>query len=91
MPEHCLRCELEKLQSLITPEYIAGVVAALPEEPGVTADKAEYDRRMSICSRCEAFSGSMFCTYCLNYVAYRAHVLASRCPYPGNDKWKVTD
>lgn len=72
----------------MTPEYIAGVVAALPEEQGVTADKAEYERRMNVCSMCDAFSGGMFCTYSGSYAAYRAHVLANRCPYPHNDKWK---
>ena len=88
MPERCIRCELEKLQSLMTPGYIADVVAQLPEEAGVTAGKAEYERRMGICMSCTAFSGGMLCTYCGGYAAYRAHVLASTCPYPGIDKWK---
>jgi len=72
----------------MTPEYIAGVVAGLPEEEGVTAGKVEYERRMNICSSCEAFTGGMICSYSGSYAAYRAHVLAGRCPYPGTDKWK---
>jgi hypothetical protein len=88
MPERCIRCELEKLQSLITPEYIANVVDNLPEEEGVTADKVEYERRMKICGACGAFTGGMLCTHCGSYSAYRAHVLAGTCPYPGNNKWK---
>jgi hypothetical protein len=91
MPERCLRCELEKLQTFMTPEHIAEVVAQLPEEPGVTADKAEYERRLNVCSVCEAFSGGMLCTYSGSFAAYRAHVLAGSCPYPGKDKWKITD
>ncbi|HAH62317.1 MAG TPA: hypothetical protein DCL73_09500 [Treponema sp.] len=91
MLERCVRCELEKLQSLMTPAYIAEVVAGLPEEKGVTADKSEYERRMNVCGTCEAFSGGMLCTYSGSYPAYRAHVLASLCPYPGSDKWKNTD
>lgn len=85
---YCPRCELEKLQSLVTPEYIAQVVKNLPEEDGVTACSAEYKRRMDICGACSAFAGGMTCTYSGSYAAYRAHVLADACPYPGNDKWK---
>jgi hypothetical protein len=88
MPERCIRCELEKLQSLITPEYILNVVDNLPEEEGVTADKSEYERRMKICGACEAFTGGMLCMHCGSYPAYRAHVLAGTCPYPGKNKWE---
>ena len=72
----------------MTPEYIAQVVKNLPEEDGVTACSAEYKRRMDICGACSAFAGGMTCTYSGSYAAYRAHVLADTCPYPGNDKWK---
>lgn len=84
---YCPQCELRALQTALTPERIRAQVAAMATQPGVTAPPAEYERRLAICADCPRLHGQVLCVECGSYVAYRARLVAARCPFPGTNKW----
>lgn len=66
-------------------EAIAGYVRNIPDELRV-ADE-EYERRLKLCSECEALIGGLTCRYCGCFVLARARKENQGCPQPGNNRW----
>ncbi len=85
---YCPECEIRELQSKITKESIEKSVSKMASVQGVTTEDEEYKRRLSICASCPSLRSEILCAECGSYVAYRARIVASSCPFPGNDKWK---
>ena len=84
---YCPECEIRELQSRITKESIAASVARMATVRGVTTEAGEYERRLAICGRCPSLRSDILCAECGSYVAYRARIASSSCPFPGQDKW----
>ena len=85
---YCPECEIRALQLKITPQSIQDAIKNMAFVDGITSPADLYNKRMEICSKCTDFISGMMCAQCGSYVAYRARILNSYCPFPGNDKWK---
>ena len=72
----------------ITKESIEASVAKMARLEGVTTEEGEYKRRLSICGECPSLKAEVMCAECGSYVAYRARISSSSCPFPGGDKWR---
>lgn len=86
----CPECEIRELQSAISRESIEKAVSKMARIEGVTTEEGEYERRLLICKSCPSLRSEIMCAECGSYVAYRARIISSTCPYPGCDKWKKT-
>ena len=83
----CPQCALRELQAALTPERIQAQALSMQARDGITTLPDEYERRLSVCARCERLQGSVLCAECGSYVAYRARLSAATCPYPGGSRW----
>ncbi len=72
----------------ITKESIEASVAKMARRDGVTTEEGEYKRRLAVCEGCPWLREGIRCAECGSYVAYRARIASSTCPFPGGDKWK---
>lgn len=66
-------------------EAIAAYVKNIPAE--LQTEDIEYERRLTLCSECEALVGGLTCRYCGCFVLARARKAKQCCPQPGSDKW----
>lgn len=73
----------------ITKESIEASVARMAKLEGVTTEEGEYKRRLAVCEDCPSLRDGILCAECGSYVAYRARIANSCCPFPGGDKWKA--
>ena len=87
----CSKCELNALERLLTPENIRKDVANLAYIEGITAPSAVYEKRLEVCAECPALNGHTTCAHSGSLVAYRAKILNTVCPWPGNNKWVSAD
>lgn len=76
-----------KLQKSQMYEAIAAYVANIPEEQRTPDDI--YEKRLEICSGCEALVGGLTCKYCGCFVLARARKEKQECPMPGQNRWKA--
>ena len=83
----CPECEIRALQAKITKDRIQADVAKMVYVQGITAPEDVYKKRLEICAGCPSLKSEIMCAECGSYVAYRAKMLSSTCPYPGNNKW----
>lgn len=67
-------------------EAIASYVKNIPQEQR-TSDEV-YEKRLSVCSECEALVGGMTCKYCGCFVLARARKENQNCPKPGENRWE---
>ena len=80
--EKICNCKIPKnLQENRMADSIASYLAALPPEE--CAPDAEYERRLLICSRCEALIGGLTCGHCGCFVLARAKKTAAGLPDAG--------
>ena len=84
---YCPKCEINALESLLTPENILHEVEKMAYVEGVTTPSAEYERRLKVCASCSSLNGKTTCAYSGSLVAFRAKILGAGCPFPGEDKW----
>ncbi|MBO5279551.1 MAG: hypothetical protein J6B06_08700 [Lachnospiraceae bacterium] len=75
-----------KLQKNQMYEAIAAYVRNIPVEQR-TADDI-YEKRLAICSECEALVGGLTCKYCGCFVLARARKDSQQCPMPGRNCWE---
>ena len=86
----CPNCEIQAMMGRITKESIEASVAKMARRDGVTTEEEEYKRRLAVCEGCPSLRDGILCAECGSYVAYRARIASSTCPFPGGDKWKVS-
>ncbi|MCR5763611.1 MAG: DUF6171 family protein [Treponema sp.] len=86
----CPECEIRELQSQVTKERIENDIANMVYVPGVTAPEYIYKKRLEACKACNSLQAEIMCSECGSYVAYRARMLSATCPYPGKDKWLLS-
>ena len=84
----CPNCEIKAMMGRITKESIEASVAKMARLDGVTTEEGEYKRRLAVCEGCSSLRDGILCAECGSYVAYRARIVSSTCPFPGGDKWK---
>ena len=76
------------MMTQITSETINKIVSRMVYQEGITANPETYTKRLSECKKCSSLRNDIMCAECGSYVAFRARVKASKCPYPGLNKWK---
>ncbi|MBQ3799897.1 MAG: hypothetical protein II837_06330 [Treponema sp.] len=84
----CPNCEIKAMMGRITKESIEASVAKMARLEGVTTEDGEYKRRLAVCEACPSLRDGILCAECGSYVAYRARIASSACPFPGGDKWR---
>ena len=70
-------------------QAIADYVRQIPEE--LREEDMVYEKRLEICSLCNALVGGLTCKYCGCFVLARARKKSQSCPMPGRDCWKEMD
>ena len=66
-------------------EAIASYVKNIPKEQQI--DDSAYEKRLAVCSECEALVNGLTCKYCGCFVLARARKKNQGCPMPGGDLW----
>lgn len=84
----CPECELRALQAEITEERINEIVSRMAFVEGITTPQDEYLKRIAVCKECTSLKSNIMCSECGAYVAFRAHNLKNKCPFPGKNKWE---
>jgi len=88
MSNYCPECELRQSMMKITPQSIQQTISNMAYQEGITTEPEVYDKRLLICKECSSLRDEIMCSECGSYVAFRARIKASQCPYPGINKWK---
>ncbi len=70
-------------------ESIASYVRNIPKEQQI--EDAAYEKRLAVCSECEALVNGLTCRYCGCFVLARARKRSQSCPMPGGDLWNSTE
>lgn len=81
MTKICTRCLLKDFSKEQYEAIVINGLSSLPKEDLV--DKAESDRRLSICSNCDRLNQGT-CLACGCFVEIRAALVKGNCPY---SKW----
>ncbi len=68
-------------------EAIAAYVKNIPEE--LRIEDSGYEKRLAVCSKCDALVGGLTCRYCGCFVLARARKKDQNCPMPGQDLWHL--
>lgn len=68
-------------------EAIASYVKSIPKE--LCIEDSGYEKRLAVCSGCEALTGGLTCRYCGCFVLARARKKDQHCPMPGRDLWQI--
>ena len=85
--ERICNCKIPKnLQDDQIAESVAKFLAIL--DPKESVSDAEYERRLEICSACDALAGGQTCAHCGCLVLARSKKKDSTCPHPDGSKWK---
>lgn len=66
-------------------EAIAAYVRNIPKE--LRTEDSVYEKRLGVCSECEALVGGLTCRYCGCFVLARARKVNQECPKPGENRW----
>jgi len=73
---------------LFTPEKISALAAEIKLEASLAAEEEVLQKRLAVCSECEALREAVLCSYCGCFILFRARVAKGYCPHPLGDKWK---
>lgn len=85
---YCPRCEMEALQSQLTPTSVEAQVEAMGFIEGFSAPSTLYKKRLSVCKNCPALIGGVTCSYSGSLAAYKAAMLNASCPNPEGNRWQ---
>lgn len=85
MEKKCKRCAAK---TVLSDEEITKMVTQVTSMRGVRlVPEKEYERRFSICSRCEHFFYGSTCMLCGCVMQVRARLSDGRCPAPKGGFW----
>ena len=71
----------------LNPEAVAALVNQIPISAELKAAPDVFEKRLTLCSECDALRGGVLCAHCGCFVRFRARAKKSYCPNPGEDKW----
>lgn len=86
MEERICNCNIPRnLQQDMMYQKIREYIEALDPEQCVS--DLVYERRLNLCSTCDALVGGLTCSYCGCFVLARAKKNSQSCPKPGGGLW----
>ena len=71
----------------LSPETVAALVDEIPISRDLRATAEVFERRLALCSACDALREEVLCAYCGCFVRFRARSRKSYCPHPAGARW----
>ncbi|MOA00659.1 hypothetical protein D3C78_1200320 [compost metagenome] len=71
----------------VTPEKLERLIEIAIRGREIASDE-DYRARMERCQRCNALQYETTCRHCGCFVAVRARLAESTCPFPAGSKWR---
>jgi len=71
----------------LSPEAVAALVDEIPISPKLKIRADVYEKRLALCSSCDALREGVLCAHCGCFVRFRARARLFACPHPGGAKW----
>lgn len=75
----------------VSDKQMQRLLASAAFAPELRVDEEEYGARIEACRTCPKFQGGTTCMLCGCLIPVIAHLKSKNCPYPGNDRWAVSN